>query len=126
MENIAKGKEPSLRAVHRMAAAVSLIGIGKGEMQIAKSESGFAESMTIVKGDIADKIEKIRQQPVSEENQKRLSTLNKAEEVLNIYMEKHPEIREQAAKLQKPQKAAENNRKAPEKVGEQDGFEIMG
>ena len=126
MENIAKGKEPSLRAVHRMAAAVSMIGIGKGEMQIAKSESGFAESMTIVKGDIADKIEKIRQQPVSEENQKRLSTLNKAEEVLNIYMEKHPEIREQAAKLQKPQKAAENNRKAPEKVGEQDGFEIMG
>lgn len=126
MDIVAKNKKLSLRAVHRMAAAVSLIGIGKGEIQIAKSETGFAESMTMVRDDIAGRIEQIRQLPTSEENQKHLSTLTKAEEVLNIYMEKHPEIKEQAAKLQKPQKAAENSRKAPEKVSEQNGFEVLG
>ncbi|MCQ2566363.1 MAG: C2 family cysteine protease [Clostridia bacterium] len=125
MDIVAKGKEPSLRAIHRMAAAVTLIGVGKGEMQIAKTEAGFAESMATVKNDITEKIEMIRHQPSSEENQKRLSTLTKAEEVIGVYMEKHPEIKEQTVRLQQPQKAAENSRKAPEKVGEVDDFEVM-
>lgn len=45
-------KEPSLRAMHRLADAVSLMGLKDGNMDIAKGDLSYAESLQIVKDDL--------------------------------------------------------------------------
>ncbi|MCQ2561343.1 MAG: hypothetical protein MJ186_04770, partial [Clostridia bacterium] len=124
-ENQAKGKEPSERAVHRLAAAASLIRLGQGDLNIAAAENSFAESLNIVKGDIETAREKLTGKILTSAEQNTLKHLDNASEVLSNYINSDPVIKDQlgAKAPEKQPEAAKPELKTEEKQTlEETGF----
>ena len=102
-ENIKQGKEPSLRAVHRLSDAVSLMRLAEGDTNILQSENGFAESVCIVRDDMTTMARNIAQNPNYANKETLSNTMAQTGKVLDDYIEKHPALKNQMNQVQQAQ-----------------------
>ena len=95
--NVTKGKNPSLRAIHRLSAAVSIKNICRGEEPVKSWPNKSAESLNIVISDIGERVDRI-------ENDKSIArkenhSLEEMKEVLKqatAYLDRNPKFKKVA------------------------------
>ncbi|MDO5331181.1 MAG: C2 family cysteine protease [Bacillota bacterium] len=97
-EQLENGKSPSLRAVHRMADAVSIMRLCRGDTNIPMPEHGFAEGMLIVRKDLKKNLEETMENNTKDRDM--IDSLNNALYSINEYIEKHPALAEQLKNVQ--------------------------
>lgn len=91
MEGINNKKNPSLRAMHRLADAVSLMQLKNGNTDVAQTELGYAEGMKIVKNDLQTTLQNLKEHMNPSAKAAATNALN----AVNSYIQSEPGLEEQ-------------------------------
>ncbi|MDO4812502.1 MAG: C2 family cysteine protease [Eubacteriales bacterium] len=91
MEGMKNKKDPSLRAMHRLADAVSLMQLKNGNTDVAQTELGYAEGMKIVKSDLQTTLQNLK----AHMNPTAKTAATNALNAVNSYIQSEPGLEEQ-------------------------------